>query len=55
MPLNSIKEEANAERFSPAALAFGGDAVYSLAVRQMLVVSGDLPANTLHNRAAQRV
>ena len=55
MPINLIKEEVNAERLSPAALAFVGDAVYSLAVRTMLAVSGDLPANTLHNRAAQLV
>ena len=55
MPINPIKESKNADMMSPAALAFVGDAVYSLAVRYMLTQSGDLPANTLHNRAAQLV
>ena len=55
MPVNLAKENMDADMMSSAALAFAGDAVYSLAVRRRLAQSGALPANTLHNKAAKLV
>lgn len=55
MPVNLVKENMDADMMSSAALAFVGDAVYSLAVRRRLAQSGDFPANTLHNKAAKLV
>lgn len=40
---------------SPAALAFLGDAVFDLLVRERLVSSADLPSGELHRLSAQRV
>ena len=40
---------------SPGTLAFMGDAVYELYVRQMLVETANMPVNKLHGLAVQRV
>ena len=41
--------------FSPASLAFIGDAVYSLLVREELVKSADLKLSVLHKRSVSLV
>ncbi len=40
---------------SPGTLAFLGDAVYELYVRQMLVETANMPVNKLHALAVERV
>ena len=40
---------------SPGTLAFLGDAVYELYVRQMLVETANMPVNKLHGLAVERV
>lgn len=42
-------------RLSPLTLAFIGDSVYDLFVREMLVREANRPANRLHNLAVERV
>lgn len=44
-----------AMQYSPLALAFMGDAVYEQKVRERLILSGNKPANTLHQLSVQRV
>jgi ribonuclease-3 family protein len=41
--------------FSPLTLAFLGDAVYELLVRDTLVKSGNRPVGTLHKMSVERV
>lgn len=43
------------EQLSPLTLAFLGDAVYELYVREALVCSANRPANDLHKLAVQKV
>lgn len=45
----------NPGQLSPITLAFVGDAVYSLIVREELVLTSDKPADRLHKLSAQRV
>ena len=45
----------DANQFSPVNLAFVGDAVYSLLVRQRLVTEANRPAAALNKLSAQRV
>ncbi len=45
----------DAQRLSPLALAFVGDSVFDLLVRQMLVAEANRPTNRLHNLAVERV
>jgi len=42
-------------RLSPLTLAFMGDAVYELLVRQQLTMQGSMPANALHKLAVELV
>lgn len=44
-----------AMQYSPLALAFMGDAVYEQKVREQLILSGNRPANALHQLSVQRV
>ena len=44
-----------ARKLSPVTLAFVGDAVYSLFVREKLVLSADYPAGTLQKLTSQQV
>ncbi|MBQ6380415.1 MAG: ribonuclease III [Clostridia bacterium] len=46
---------ANPGQLSPITLAFIGDAVYSLIIREELILSCDQPADRLHKLSAQRV
>lgn len=47
--------EVNPKNLSPVTLAFVGDAVYSLMIREKLVASCDMPADRLHKLSARRV
>ena len=47
--------DAEAKRLNPLVLAFVGDAVHSLYVRQGLVLSSDAKAHVLHLKAAKQV
>ena len=46
---------SNPKLLSPGTLAFLGDAVYELYVRQMLVETANMPVNKLHLLAVERV
>ena len=43
------------QQLSPLTLAFMGDAVYELLVRQQLTMQGSMPANALHKLAVELV
>lgn len=45
----------NPKLLSPVTLAFVGDAVYSLMVREQLVAQSDKPADRLHKMSADKV
>lgn len=45
----------NPKSYSPAALAFIGDAVYTLLSRESLLCEGNCPSNQLHNKSVQQV
>lgn len=47
--------ENNINNFSPLALAFLGDAVYGLLVREQLLVEANRPAGRLHTLSTQSV
>lgn len=54
--LNSSNDAVcDPKRLSPLTLAFVGDSVFDLLVREMLVVEANRPANRLHNLAVERV
>jgi ribonuclease-3 family protein len=42
-------------QFSPVALAFVGDGVFELLVRERLLQNGTLPAHVLHHKATRKV
>lgn len=46
---------SEANNYSPLALAFLGDAVYELKIRDMIVKSGIRKVNDLHNAAVEKV
>ncbi len=48
-------DKANANQYSPLALAFFGDAVYSQLVREKLVLASNMPVRKLHGAAVERV
>lgn len=48
-------EETDIRTYSPAALAFIGDAVYSLVIRTILVSKGNRQAEKLHNETTYYV
>lgn len=51
-----LKEnEINANELSPLTLAFIGDTVFDLLVREDIICHANRPANDLHNLAVQRV
>ena len=50
---NITKEQARS--YSPLTLAFLGDGVYELLVRQKIVEKGSCPVKKLHNRAVEKV
>ncbi|MBE6749081.1 MAG: ribonuclease III [Ruminococcaceae bacterium] len=47
--------KAEAKQYSPLTLAFLGDAVYSLLVREMLLKTANRPTNTLHKESIKLV
>lgn len=51
----SIDKKCDARMLSPLTLAFIGDTVFDLFVREMLIVDANRPANALHQLAVQRV
>ncbi|MBE6753597.1 MAG: ribonuclease III [Ruminococcaceae bacterium] len=50
-----LEDNCDVKSMSTAALAFMGDAVYSLMVRERLCCSGRAKADTLHKRAVEMV
>ncbi len=48
-------KDVNADRLSPLTLAFTGDAVFSLFVREMLVCDANRPVGELHRLSVQSV
>lgn len=45
----------NPKSYSPAALAFIGDAVYTMLSREYLLCQGNCPSNQLHNKSVSQV
>lgn len=52
---NLARTSESPRLLSPLSLAFVGDAVYELLVRERLASVGNLPANKLHQAAVRRV
>ncbi len=48
-------EKRDANQYSPLALAFLGDAVYSQLVRERLLLESNMPVGKLHSAAVERV
>lgn len=53
--ISSTDVSCDPKRLSPLTLAFVGDSVFDLLVREMLVCEANRPANRLHNLAVERV
>lgn len=53
MEKNLTEREVN--QYSPLALAFLGDSVYDLLVREKILLAANLPASKLHNIKVKRV
>ena len=47
--------KTDAKQYSPLTLAFLGDAVYSLLVREMLLKTANRPTNALHKESIKLV
>lgn len=50
-----IDENVNAKQLSPLNLAFIGDAIYEILVREMLVCGANRPVNDLHRESVKYV
>ncbi len=50
-----IDENVNAKQLSPLNLAFVGDAIYEIFVREMLVCNANRPVNDLHRESVKYV
>lgn len=50
-----INKEIDLKTLSPLALAFVGDCVYELFVREQLVCDGNCPVNKLHKKSVEKV
>lgn len=50
-----IDEKINVKTLSPLALAFVGDCVYEMFVREKLVCVKNCPANKLHKKSVEKV
>ena len=50
-----IENITNAKQMSPLTLAFLGDAVFELMVRERLIQKGNAPVNKLHKQAVKMV
>lgn len=53
--LDMKPQEQNPKLLSPLTLAFLGDAVYELCVRQRVVAEGNRPSTTMHRKAVKLV
>lgn len=53
--MNDITSEKDARALSPLTLAFFGDSVYEVLVREKIVKSGSKPIHTLHSMAVKKV
>ncbi len=53
--LSNTVSEKNAKQYSPLTLAFLGDAVYSLLVRNMLTIEANKPTGKLHKESIKYV
>ena len=53
--LDMKPQEQNPKLLSPLTLAFLGDAVYELCVRQRVVAEGNRPVNDMHRKAVKLV
>ncbi len=51
----AVQSKHEVKQYSPATLAFVGDAFYELYVRERLIGDGSLPAGVLHSRAVRYV
>ncbi len=52
---NKALTKTEAKQYSPLTLAFLGDAIYSLLVREMLVKTANRPTNALHKESIKLV
>lgn len=50
-----IDKDVDIKSLSPLALAFIGDCVYELFVREELICAGNCPPNKLHKRSVEKV
>lgn len=55
MTISDKKSTTEAKQYSPLTLAYLGDAVYEIYVRQKIVLDANMPKNKLHNAAVQKV
>lgn len=53
--LDLTLSEANPKLLSPLTLAFLGDAVYEMCVRQRVVGEGNMPVNQMHRKTVELV
>ena len=53
--LQALEPNVNPKQMNPLTLAFVGDVVFELLVRQQLVQNGDRPVGQLHNLAVAQV
>lgn len=50
-----IDQDVNAKQLSPLNLAFIGDCIYEILVREMLVINANRPVNDLHRESVKFV
>ena len=55
MAMKEILTEREANQYSPLSLAFLGDSVYELKVREKIFLSANMPASKLHSLKVSRV
>ncbi len=48
-------EDVDIRTYSPLTLAYIGDAIYELVIRSILVMQGNCPVNTFHQKASRLV
>lgn len=51
----TVLEKHQVNQYGPLALAFYGDAVYELFVRQKLLLEGNMPVSKLHKLSVEKV
>ncbi len=53
--MRNILNERDANQYSPLSLAFLGDSVYDVLVRELLMLQANLPVSKLHSRKVKLV